>query len=82
MPHNPDSADKPVALQNAPPGHCSGALRLVCGHIEPTGHAIGAVTEAGQKNPLGHSATEVASMQKEPGGQPSLGLVEPSGHFW
>ena len=82
MPQCPVSAVRPVALQNAPPGHASATLRLVCGQIEPRGHATGAVTEAGQKNPRGHTTDVLEFVQYEPAGQPSPGLMVPAGHFW
>mgnify|MGYP003347212905 CR=1 FL=1 len=45
--HAPVTADSPVAAQNEPAVHATGAARLAVAHTKPTGHGAGALLAAG-----------------------------------
>ena len=81
MPHGPVAADRRDALQKNPPGQGNGAPRLVCGHIEPNGHGIGAVENAGQYEPIGQTIVVVESAQYEPAGQANAADILAAQYF-
>ncbi len=55
-------AEAPVSGQNIPTGQGILDVRLLVGHIDPAGHAVGNRDWTGQKNPALHGAGATLKM--------------------